>query len=228
MRRNTQNLMRKKYTIKNCFKTCLALCICASACCASAQVLYENNFEKEQIGKVPENFLVLDGGFAVKEEAGNKFLELPGSPLDSYSVQFGPTESSNIIVTCRIKSTAKGRRYSTFGVGLNGNAGYRLQLSPAKQQLEIYKRDNSVAEVPFEWKSSHWYHFRLQVLAANAGEWKVEGKVWDSASSEPTNWIISFDEKETPIAGRSSVFASPFSGTPIQFDNFKVERVKLK
>ena len=43
-------------------------------------VLYENNFEKEQIGKVPENFLVLDGGFAVKEEAGNKFLELPGSP----------------------------------------------------------------------------------------------------------------------------------------------------
>src|SRR6185369_3874968 len=61
---------------------------------AQNSVLYENNFEKEQVGKVPENFLVLDGGFTVKEEAGNKFLELPGSPLDSYSVQFGPTEAS--------------------------------------------------------------------------------------------------------------------------------------
>src|SRR5689334_7343490 len=85
---------------------CIALCLTFSAY-SQAQALYENNFEKEQVGKVPENFLVLDGGFAVKEEAGNKFLELPGSPLDSYSVQFGPTESSNVVVTARINSTAK-------------------------------------------------------------------------------------------------------------------------
>src|SRR6266581_3066197 len=33
---------------------------------ADNQPLYENNFEKEALDKVPDEFLVLDGGFAVK------------------------------------------------------------------------------------------------------------------------------------------------------------------
>jgi hypothetical protein len=188
-------------------------------------VLYENNFEKEQIGKVPENFLVLDGGFAVKEESGNKFLELPGSPLDSYSVQFGPTESSNIVVTARINTTAKGRRFPTFGVGLNGIAGYRLQLSPAKKVVELYRGDAQKASAPLEWSSGHWLKFRLQIRATNPGEWKVEGKVWNADNPEPSNWTVAFDEKELAGSGRPSVFGSPFAGTAIQFDDLRVERV---
>src|SRR6267143_120039 len=31
---------------------------------AEAKILYENNFEKAEVGKVPEDFLVLDGAFA--------------------------------------------------------------------------------------------------------------------------------------------------------------------
>src|SRR2546423_15410657 len=90
---------------------------------AQTRPLYENNFEKAEVGKLPEGFLALDGGFVVKEETGNKVLELPGAPLDSFSVQFGPTESSDIAISARIRGTAKGRRYPTFGVGLNGVAG---------------------------------------------------------------------------------------------------------
>jgi hypothetical protein len=195
---------------------------------ASSQILYENNFEKEQIGKVPEDFLVLDGGFAVKEEAGNKFLELPGSPLDSYSVQFGPTEMSNIVVSARIKSTGKGRRFPSFGVGLNGIAGYRLQLSPAKKQLELYKGDTPKTNVPFDWNSGQWLKFRLRIRATNPGEWKIEAKVWNSEKPEPTAWMISLDQKEEPVSGRASVFGSPFAGTPIQFDDLGVERISTK
>src|SRR5882762_11395144 len=87
---------------------------------AQNKPLYENNFETAEVGKVPEDFLVLDGGFAVKAEASNKFLELPGSPLDSFGVQFGPGGNSEVTVSARINSTAKGRRFPTFGVGLNG------------------------------------------------------------------------------------------------------------
>lgn len=193
---------------------------------AQTNVLYENNFEKEQVGKVPEDFLVLDGSFAVKEDAGNKLLELPGSPLDSYSVQFGPTETSNIVVSARIKSTAKGRRSPTFGVGLNGVAGYRLQLSPAKKVVELYKDQVQKASTPFEWPSGHWLNFRLQATKTTAGEMKIEGKVWSPESPEPANWMLSFVEKEEPVSGRPSVFGSPFAGTPIQFDDFRVERVE--
>jgi hypothetical protein len=206
----------------------LMLCLVWRTLPAQISVIYENNFEKEIVGKVPENFLVLDGGFAVKEEAGNKFLELPGSPLDSYSVQFGPTESSNIVVSARINSTAKGHRFPTFGIGLNGIAGYRLQLSPAKKLLELYKGDTAKTNAPFDWNSGHWLNFRLQIRATNPGRWKVEGKVWNSETSEPSAWMISLDEKEEPTSGRPSVFGSPFAGTPIQFDDLRVERVSLK
>jgi len=101
---------------------------------ASGQILYQNNFEKEEVGKVPADFMVLDGGFVVKEEAGNKFLELPGAPLDSFAVQFGPTESSDLSVSARIYASAKGRRFPTFGIGLDGVAGYKLQAAPGKKR----------------------------------------------------------------------------------------------
>ncbi len=213
---------------KLAFVLFLSFFFAALSAFASDTVLYQNNFEKEQIGKVPEDFLVLDGGFTVKEEAGNKFLELPGSPLDSYSVQFGPTESSNIVVSARINSTAKGRRFPTFGVGLNGIAGYRLQLSPAKKLVELYKGDAPKANAAFEWNSGHWLNFRLQIRATNPGESKIEGKVWNPEKPEPSTWMLSFDEKEAPNTGRSSVFGSPFAGTLIQFDDFRVERISNK
>src|SRR5258705_10490505 len=106
----------------------VSVCAGFSFSASAADALpYNQNFEKESVGKVPDGFLVLDGAFAVKEEGGNKFLELPGSPLDTYAVQFGPAEADNASVAASIKGEGKGRRYPVFGVGLNGVAGYRLQ-----------------------------------------------------------------------------------------------------
>ena len=123
----------------------------------STPPLYENNFAGATPGTVPEDFLVLDGQFAVKEEGGNKFLELPGAPLDAFGVLFGPTEKDGIAVSARIFGTAKGRRFPAFAVSLNGVGGYKLQISPAKKLVELYKGDpkvpNSFDETKFS--SSH-------------------------------------------------------------------------
>src|SRR5688500_14035068 len=70
---------------------------------ADTASLYSNGFDKAELEKVPEDMLVLDGGFAVKEEAGNKFLELPGAPLGTFGVLFGPTEPTGIAVTARVQ-----------------------------------------------------------------------------------------------------------------------------
>src|SRR5436309_127004 len=93
--------------------------IWGSALCLLAQTkaLYQNDFEKTEVGKIPAEFLVLDGNFVVKQEATNKFLELPGSPLENFAVQFGPPEISDISVSARINGKAQGRRYPVFGVG---------------------------------------------------------------------------------------------------------------
>src|SRR5579859_1422724 len=95
--------------------------------------LYEMNFEKVEAGKLPDDFLPLDGAFEVKAEDGNKFLELPGTPLDTYGMLFGPAVKSDVAVTVRVRGTKHGRQYPTFAVGLNGQSGYRLQVSPGKK-----------------------------------------------------------------------------------------------
>jgi len=46
-----------------------------------AKPLFEEGFSSSKVGEVPETFMVLDGQFAVREEEGNRFLELPGAPL---------------------------------------------------------------------------------------------------------------------------------------------------
>jgi hypothetical protein len=206
----------------------LLICLASAAACllchAEPAALYQNNFEQAAVGTVPDDFLVLDGAFAVKQDNTNKFLELPGAPLDSFAVQFGPAETTNIVVSASIKGSAKGRRYPIFGVGLNGVTGYRLQVSPGKKALELYQDQTLKNSSPFEWKPEQWLSLKLRVRALKNG-YKVEAKAWERGAREPADWPVSLEAKEPPSAGRASVFASPFSGTPIQFDDLRLEMV---
>jgi hypothetical protein len=198
------------------------LCMVLTTCAVSAfaqTTIYENNFEKAALDKVPDDFLVLDGDFSVKQDGSNKVLELPGAPLDTFGVLFGPTTNAGVTASARIFGTGKGRRYPTFGVGLNGPSGYKLKVSPAKNALEIYKGDESAASIPFAWKSGTWTMFKLRVRAVSADLWKVEGKAWPQTDPEPPDWTISLDEKTAPHPGRPSLWGAPYSGTPIRFDD---------
>jgi len=207
---------------KTCVELVLLTGLTFGAFAQQTKLLYENDFEKAALDKVPEDFLVLDGQFAVKEEGGNKFLELPGAPLDTFGVLFGPTEKEGTAVSARIFGTGKGRRYPTFAVGLNGQgtSAYRLQVSPAKKALELFKGDEVKATVPYEWQSGAWVRLRLQVRKVKDGQWKVDGKAW--VDKEPSAWLISFDETEQPVAGKASIWGSPYATTPIRFDDLKV------
>lgn len=189
---------------------------------ADTKALYENSFEGAAHGKVPEDMLVLDGAFAVKEEGGNKFLELPGAPLETYGVLFGPTETNGLAVQARIYSTGKGRRFPACAVGLNGVGGYRLQISPAKKALELAKGDAVLATVPFTWQSGSWTILRLQTRKINSEEVRIEGKAWPQDAAEPKEWTISRTDKTAAPAGRPSIWGSPYAGTPIRFDDLRV------
>jgi hypothetical protein len=116
----------------------------------------------------------------------------------------------------------------TFGVGLGGAGGWRLQVSPGKKALELFKDTDLKASTAFDWKSGAWTRFRLQLRQVKAGAWRVEGRVWADGNAEPKEWTLAADEPEQPIVGRASVSGSPFSGTPIWFDDLRVERVGTK
>src|SRR5215204_3939093 len=79
--------------------------------------LYRNDFEKAKPEAVPEDLMVLEGGFAVAQEGTNKFLELPGAPLETFGVLFGPTETNGVNVSARVFGTGKGRRFPSFALG---------------------------------------------------------------------------------------------------------------
>ena len=189
---------------------------------SAGKVIYENDFEKTDVDKVPSDFLVLDGGFTVKQDGTNKFFELPGAPLETFGVLFGPTVESDVAVTAKIRGTGKGRRFPTFALGLNGVGGYKLQVSPAKKALELFRGDELQASVPFEEKLGSWMTLRLQLRKSTETEWKIEGKVWPENLPEPKQPRIVFAEKTKPIAGRASIWGSPYAETPIQFDDLKV------
>lgn len=206
-------------------KICLiGLMLAASVSAVEAQALYTNGFDKAELEKVPDDMLVLDGGFAVKEEGGNKFLELPGAPLETFGVLFGPTEASGLSVSARIQGTGKGRRFPTFAVGLNGVGGFKLQVAPAKKLVELVKGEEVVGSTPFTWESGSWTMLRLQCRKMKDGELKLEGKAWKQGDAEPKDWQISRAEAAESPAGRPSVWGMPFAGTPIKFDDLQVSK----
>ena len=201
------------------------------SCGSSSQVtasstLYENDFQKAEVGKVPEEFMVLEGAFSVAEEKGDKFLELPGTPLETFGVLFGPNESAGLGVKARIFGTSKGRRAPSFAVGLNGVGGFKLQMAPSKRALELYKGDQMLTNATVNWESGSWTFLQLEVRKAGEGEWKIDGKAWKQGDKEPGTPVLSYVEKTAPISGKASVWGAPYAGTPIRFDDLRVTKAE--
>ncbi len=190
-------------------------------CTIHAEVLYTNDFQKAEIGKVPDDLMVLDGQFTVHEEGTNKLLELPGTPTDTYTVMFGPSTNANG-VSARVFATSKGRRMPAFSIALNGVGGYKLQVSPAKKAIELLNGDTVVQTSQYTWKSGEWTDLNLTASTTDSGI-KLLGKV----SQSGTNSIeISFNENAKLDAGKASISGTPFAGTPIRFDDLSVFSVK--
>lgn len=216
-------------------------CTAFPALSEDAKPLYQNDFEAAEVGKIPSDMLVIGGAFEVKQDKDGKYLELPGEPLDTFGLLFGPSVGSmpiaekhlpqdgrnpaDVSATARFFGTKKGRKYPAFGVSLNGVGGYRLMVSAAKQTLEFFKGDESKVSVPYTWTSDTWTTLRIQVRKTGA-TWVIEGKAWQTGTPEPEKWMITAEEKESLPAGRAGIWGSPYSGLPIRFDDLAVTPAK--
>jgi hypothetical protein len=184
--------------------------------------VFEENFDATAGADLPEAILVLDGQFRVVKEGGNGLLELPGSPLESYGLLFGPAAVSGREVQARIQGTRSGRKFPTFAAGLNGVNGYKIRVSPAKNAVELVQgNDLEVrATASYKWTSGEWARLRLQIVPAGTGV-TVRAKVWQEAT-EPEAWTLTYDSPTAPPPGMAGVWGMPFSGTAIRFDDLKV------
>ena len=210
----------------NCLRIPAIFALALPTFALAAESNYANDFQSAEVGKVPNDFLVISGAFIVQQDGGNKFLELPGAPLDTFGALFGPAKMEGLSATAKFFGTKTGRKFPAFGLSLNGAGGYRLQVSAAKKQLEIFKGDEARINVPFEWTDATWLSLRIGARKTPAGAWVIEGKAWPAAAPEPAKWNISLEEKDAPAAGRPGIWGSPFSGTPIRFDDIAITPVR--
>ncbi len=186
------------------------------------ETLYACDFENAETNKLPADFLVLDGAFVVREENGARFLELPGAPLDTFGLLFGPTCTNSVTLCARVFGTNHGRREPVFGVGLGGAGGLRLMVAPGKRLIELWRGDDSVARAAYAWEPGKWTWMRLRLKLLGPEEWIAEGKAWREGTPEPPVGQIVYREKSTLPPGRAAVWGSPISGTPIRYDDFKL------
>ena len=181
---------------------------------------YVNDFEKAEAGGMPQEMMVLAGEFTVAQEGGNKFLLLPGSPLESFGVLVGPEQARSC--GARIRAKSSGKRTPEFGVGLGGAAGYKLWIMPAVNEIQIIKGEEVVARAPYAWTSGAWTVMRVQASATADGKLRVEGKAWAHGQPEARSWLVSVVVADSAPKGRASVWGTPYSDTPIAFDDVTV------
>lgn len=187
----------------------------------STQPVLSYDFERSSV--LPEDVLVLAGEFSVKKEDNNSYLELTPAPIDSYAVLFGREDATATSILARIFASSAGKRFPEFGVGLAGSAGYKLRLMPATGQLQLLKNEDVLAIAPYVWTTSTWTTFHLRITEPAAGKLRLEGKAHPSDKAVPAEWMLSFtDADDDPPKGRAGIFASPYSETPIRFDDIVV------
>lgn len=197
----------------------LFLLTLALASLFSVAAPYKSDFTAAEVGSLPKDMQRINGNFAVATFEGKKVLELPGEPLDTFGVLFGPADHADLDVRANVWSAASGRRFPEFGVGAGDVGGYKLLVLPGQKKVELRKGDDvaAAAEMRTPWKSAAWTAVRLRVSKAAEGRWKVEGKSWPADAPEPPAWDVSHEVSEAPSPGRASVWGVPFSGQPLRF-----------
>jgi hypothetical protein len=192
---------------------------------AAAAADYRNDFSNASPGQSPKDMQSVGGAFGVADFQGNKVLEFPGEPLEIGGVLFGPSEAA-VDVRVKVWAETSGRRFPEYGVGAGDVAGYRLMYLPAQRRLELRRGDQVVTASdnldPFT--PGRWLWMRLRLAKSPEGRWFADGKLWPAEPDvpEPPSWKVTAEVKQAPSPGRASLWAVPFPGKPIRFDDVSV------
>ena len=194
---------------------------------AQAPNVYRNDFEQAQVGKVPDEIMVLDGTFAVRQIDGNKCLELAGDPIGSFAALFGPDGLIGADVSARIQAFPQGKRFPEFGIGAGGPGGYKIFAVPAQHRLELRKGEDVKAAAPFDWSPGSWTCFRLRVEPSDKRDSTIQAKAWKQGTTEPDAWMLRANDPKPP-SGKASIWGSDYSEQPIRFGDLSVATVAQK
>jgi len=193
------------------------------ACVTTETSVFHESFSSAKA--LPADFTAFNGKVGIGRLNGNRYAELPAKPVSSHGLLFGPALSKGLRVEARFLAE-DGEKSPIFAVGLNGLSGYRLQVNPNKQQLELLRNEVIVHTEKFEWLPGKWTYLQLQVRELPGLQWAVEGKAWHEKQAKPKKWSLKWKETAAPIYGQPSVWGTPYAVKPIALDDVRLRVVE--
>lgn len=175
-------------------------------------------------GSYPSGATPLSGEWAT--DAGAKKLKIASEPLVRGRLEFGPEiREKGATIQAVARGPSSGRLKSRYGVGLYGKNGFQLRVALGTKQVELVRRGIVLAKKEFTCEPETLYQIELSVIEVG-NDWQVSGRVWDAEKKRPKKAMISHKvitaELLFPLAGRSAVIGTPFSGESIQFASARV------
>ena len=191
-------------------------------------VEFEESFSSMEVGSEPENLFILDGAYAVSEEDDNRRLTLPGSPVGDFGLLFGPrVREKSLELSFSFLGTKKGRRLPALAAGLGGVRSYRFRLNAATKQIILTRQDVEIGKVAYQWESGAWCQVRFQALPGDGESTRIRLKLWKRAEEEPGEWLFDEIDRSAFAGGKCALWGYPYAGTPIHFDDLKIESKAL-
>ncbi|MES2736928.1 MAG: hypothetical protein V4672_11455 [Verrucomicrobiota bacterium] len=172
-------------------------------------------------GDPPKEVFVVDGTIKIAAKDGNKAVMVSPDNLVDASAQFAVSAAGDSVIKAKVFASKKGRSNPRFGVAVHGMSGYRLIVNAPKKTLELVKSDETLASIPFTWTTDAWLWMKLEVRKTGE-EWTITGKTWAADAAEPAEAQIKHTDKGLKGQGKASVWATPYSQTPIYFDDIEV------
>jgi len=174
-------------------------------------------------GAPPADVMVVEGTINIKALEGNKAIEIGADPLVDANAQIGTSANGSASIEARVLATKEGRSLPRFAVSVHGQSGYRLMVFPVKKELQLCKGEEVIKTVPIEWTSGAWLKLKLDVKKGADNKWAITGKAWPAAGTEPKEPQITHEDTGLKGQGKCSVWATPYSHTPIYFDDIKLQ-----
>jgi hypothetical protein len=187
-------------------------------------VEFEEKFSEHAVGSEPENLFILDGAYAVTEKENDKRLTLPGSPVGEFGLLFGPrVREKSLSLSFSFLTSRQGRRYPSLAAGLGGVRSYRLRFNAATKEILLFRGENEIGKIAFQWESGVWWHIRFQAIPSGEQETRIGLKYWKRGEEEPAEWLVEVIDQNAFAGGKCALWGYPYAGTPIHFDDLKIE-----
>ena len=202
----------------------LAACLLTATTLSAQQVqTFDIKADEWSEGEPPKDVFVVAGLIKIAARDGNKAIVIdPGTELVDASAQLGVSAAGNASVEAKILAIKRGRSTPRFGISVHGMSGHRLIINPAKKALELVKNDQTLTSVPFTWTSEAWVKVKLEAKKGAGDAWSITGKAWPADAAEPAEPLIKHEEKSLKGQGKCAIWATPFSGEPVFFDDIRI------